>query len=409
MLNQIKALADEVFPEVVRLRRTIHQNPELSFEEYETSRLVTETLQPLDLDIQSGIAKTGVVATLKGAQPGPNLLLRADMDALPILEANTFDFASQNPGKMHACGHDAHTSSLLGTAMILSHLREHVHGTIRFLFQPSEERLPGGAKAMIEEGVLNENPTSPAPDTVLGQHVTPDLPAGTIGVRSGMYMASADEIYITVKGQGGHAAAPYRLTGDAVLAASHLVVALQSVISRNCPPDVPSVLSIGRFIADGATNILPETVRLDGTFRAMDETWRFRAHELIRRVTENTLQSLGAEVADFEIRVGYPALFNHPAPTAFVREAAVDFVGEENVVDLDMWFASEDFAYYLQHTPGTFYRIGTRNEAKGIVHGLHTPRFTIDEEALRLGPGFMAFLAWRNGTDGGSSAGHASL
>lgn len=400
MLNEIKALADEVFPEVVRLRRTIHQNPELAFEEHETARLVKETLEPLGLDLQTGIARTGVVATLQGGEPGPSLLLRADMDALPILEANDFDFASKNKGAMHACGHDAHTASLLGTAMILSRLRDRVKGTVRFLFQPSEEKLPGGAKFMIEEGVLEGNAAGPAPAFVFGQHVTPDLPAGTLGVRSGMYMASADELYLTVRGEGGHAAAPHYLRADAVVVASHLIVALQSVISRHCPPDVPSVLSIGKVTADGATNVIPETARLEGTFRAMNEDWRFRAHELIERVARHTAQAHGAEVG-LDIVVGYPALYNHPAPTEQVRAAAEAYVGPDKVVDLDLWFASEDFAFYLQQRPGTFYRLGTGNPAKGIVHGLHTPRFTIDEEALRLGPGFMAYLAWRQSVQEG--------
>ncbi len=396
MLNEIKALADDVFPDVVRLRRTIHQNPELAFEEHETARLVIDTLTPLGLDIQTGIAQTGVVATLQGSVPGPSVLLRADMDALPILEANDFDFASQNAGKMHACGHDAHTSSLLGTAMILSRLRDRVKGTVRFLFQPSEERLPGGAKFMIEEGVLDGNAAGPAPDMVFGQHVTPDLPAGMLGVRSGMYMASADELHLTVRGTGGHAAAPHYLSADAVVVASHIIVALQSIISRHCPPDVPSVLSIGKVIADGATNVIPETARMEGTFRAMNEDWRFKAHQLIERVVQHTAQAHGAEV-DLDIKVGYPALYNHPDPTEQVRTAAEAYVGPDNVVDLDLWFASEDFAYFLQLRPGTFYRLGTGNSDKGIVHGLHTPRFTIDEDALRLGSGFMAYLAWQQG------------
>lgn len=392
MIEQIKALADEIFPEVVRLRRAIHRNPETAFEEFETARLVVETLRPLGLDLQTGVAGTGVIATLRGEGPGGTVMLRADMDALPIHELNEFDFRSRNPGKMHACGHDAHTASMLGTAMILSRLRERVNGTVRFLFQPSEERLPGGARVMIDEGLFRENGSHPAPGAIFGLHVQPDLEAGKIGVRSGMYMASADELYLTVRGTGGHAAGPHRLQADAVLVASHIIVALQSIISRNCPPDVPSVLSFGRVIADGATNIIPETARLEGTFRAMDETWRFRAHELMRRVAEHTALAFGAEV-DFEIAVGYPALFNHPDETDIVRKAAVSYVGEEQVVDLDLWFASEDFAWYLREIPGSFYRIGTGNEAKGIVHGLHTPRFTIDEDALRVSPGFMAYLA----------------
>lgn len=398
MIDRIKALADEVFPEVVKLRRTIHANPELAFEEHETAHLVAQTLAPLGLDVQTGVARTGVVATLSGEQPGPSLMLRGDMDALPIQEASGLDFASQNAGKMHACGHDAHTSSLLGTAMILSRLRGDLRGTVRFLFQPSEEKIPGGAQAMIEAGALAENAAGPAPAVAFGQHVTPDLPAGTIGVRSGMYMASADELHITVRGEGGHAAAPHSLATDAVLVASHIVVALQSIVSRRCPPDVPSVLTIGKISAEGATNVIPETAYLAGTFRAMDETWRFRAHDLMRRIVAHTAQAFGAEV-DFDLRVGYPALYNHPEPTTFTRAAALEYVGEDNTVDLDRWFASEDFAYYLQEVPGTFYRLGTRNESKGIVHGLHTPRFTIDEEALRLGPGFMAYLALKYGVD----------
>lgn len=389
MLEKIKQLNDELFDEIVRLRRTIHQNPELAFEERETARLVTTTLEPLGFELRTGVAKTGIVATLDGAHPGPTVALRGDMDALPILEENEFDFVSKNSGKMHACGHDAHTSSLLGTAMILQRLKDELHGRIRFLFQPSEERLPGGAKPMIEEGAL-AGPHEPT--AIFGQHVQPDLPAGRIGVRGGMYMASSDEIYITVRGTGGHAAGPHMLRTDAVLVASHIVVALQSIISRHCPPDVPSVLTIGRLIADGATNVIPERARLEGTFRAMDEDWRFRAHDLIRRVAEHTAAALGAEI-DVDVVVGYPALYNHLAETDFVRSAASEYVGADNVVDLDRWYASEDFAWYLKELPGSFYRIGTGNKEKGIVHRLHTSRFTIDEDALRVAPGFMAYLA----------------
>ena len=392
MINKIKGLADEVFPEVVRLRRAIHRNPELAFEEYETARLITETLVGLGLDVQTGVAKTGVVATLTGGRPGPTIALRADIDALPILEENDFDFASQNPGKMHACGHDAHTSSLLGTAMILSRLREEVPGTVRLLFQPSEERIPGGAKAMIAEGALAAQKGSSAPEQVYGQHVRPDLPAGKIGVRGGRFMASADEMYITVHGQGGHAAEPHRLRADAVYVAAQLLVALQSVISRNCPPDVPSVVSFGKIVAGKVPNVIPMTARLEGTLRAMDEGWRFRAHDLIQRVVTHTAQAFGAE-ATCEIAVGYPALHNDVGAAALVREAAEAYAGAENVIDADLWFAAEDFAYYLHERPGCFYVLGVGNEAKGITHGLHTPRFTVDEEALRLSPGFMAYLS----------------
>ncbi|NNF59194.1 MAG: amidohydrolase [Rhodothermaceae bacterium] len=395
MLDRIRALADEVFPEVVRLRRTIHRRPELAFEEHETAALIAETLRGLGLEPTTGVAKTGVVTHIEGGQPGPTLALRADIDALPIQEANDFDFASEVDGTMHACGHDAHTASLLGAAMILTRLKDDLHGTVRLLFQPSEEKLPGGAKVMIEDGVLEAMDGHAAPERILGQHVFPQLPVGTLGVRSGPFMASADEIYLTIRGKGGHAAAPHELI-DPVLVQAHLLTALQAVISRNRPPDAPSILSFGKIIAEGATNIIPNEVQLVGTFRAMDEAWRFRAHDLIRQTATHTAEAFGA-TCKTEILVGYPALTNDEETAAFVRRAAVEYVGEERVIDLPMWYASEDFAWYTQQIPGTFYVLGVGNEAAGITHGLHTPRFTVDEEALRLGPGFMATLASRAG------------
>lgn len=350
------------------------------------------------------IARTGLVAEIVGSLPGPTVALRADMDALPILEDTGLEFASENPGVMHACGHDAHTSSLLGVAHVLTAIREDLRGTVRLLFQPSEEKLPGGARVMIEEGALRAEGGAQAPVSILAQHVAPDLPVGTIGVRSGAYMASADEIYLTVRAQGGHAAAPHLLKSDVVLVQAHILIALQSVVSRNAPPDAPTVLSFGKVTAAGATNVIPEVVHIEGTLRAMDETWRFRAHELIERVATQTAAAYGAE-CDVRIEVGYPALVNNPGVAAAVRAGAVEYVGEENVIDLDRWFASEDFAYYTKEMPGCFYRLGTGNEALGIVHGLHTPRFTIDENALELGAGFMAYLAWKSGShesDGGA-------
>ncbi len=400
MTNEIRALSKEIFPEIVRIRRKIHANPELAFEEFETAKLVQETLGPLGLYVETEVAKTGIVAVLEGKHPGPETVLRADMDALPIHEENDLPFRSQNPGKMHACGHDVHTSSLLGTAMILNRLKDELHGSVRFLFQPSEERLPGGAKIMIEEGALAEKKAGSAPDVIFGQHVQPGMPVGKIGVRNGMYMASADEIYITVHGQGGHAAAPHLMNTDTVLTASQIVVALQSVISRNCPPDAPSVLSIGKFIADGATNVIPTTVKLEGTFRAMDETWRFKAHDLIRRIVKSTAESFGARV-DLEIMVGYPALFNHEMPTDFVRTAAHDFVGKENTVELDKWFASEDFAFYLRELQGSFYRVGIHSDLLDDAYALHTPKFNVDEDVFFTSTGFMAYLALAYGKNQG--------
>ncbi|MDX1421011.1 MAG: M20 family metallopeptidase [Rubricoccaceae bacterium] len=397
MLDRIRALADEAHPEVVRLRRAIHRRPELAFEEHETAALIAETLRGLGLEPRTGVATTGVVAHIEGARPGPVVALRADIDALPIREANAFDFKSEREGVMHACGHDAHTASLLGAATILTALTDDLAGTVRLVFQPSEEKPPGGAQAMIEEGVLDAMDGVDAPARILGQHVFPQLPAGVLGVRPGPFMASADELYLTILGEGGHAAAPQALV-DPVLVQAHMLVALQAVISRNRPPDQPSILSFGRVEAEGATNVVPDEVRVLGTFRAMDDAWRFRAHDLIRRTAEHTAAAFGA-TCEVEVVVGYPALANDEATAAWVRAAAVDYAGETRVLDLPMWYASEDFAWYTQQVPGAFYVLGVGNEAEGITHGLHTPRFTVDEEALRTGAGFLAYLAWRHGAD----------
>ncbi|MFB6272311.1 MAG: M20 family metallopeptidase [Salinibacter sp.] len=390
MIDSFKAAADDVYPEVVALRRTLHRHPELSGEEHETARRVAEWLDDLGLKVRTGVYGTGVVGTLDGGKPGPTLLLRADMDALPIQEETGLDFASENEGVMHACGHDLHTSSLLGTAMILARHREEVHGQVRCCFQPHEERIPGGAKFMIDEGVMEASNGIPAPEVAFGQHVKPDLPPGTLGVRPGGFMASTDEVYVTVQGEGGHAANPHEGV-DPVYVASEIVTALQSLVSRRCPPGVPSILTVGRLVADGATNVIPDSARLEGTFRAMDEAWRFRAHALFRQLVQRTAEAHGA-TAEVEVREGYPALHNAEATTSLVQKAAREYVGPDRVVDADRWFAGEDFAYFLQERPGTFYQLGVGSE-----HGLHTDQFDPDEEALRTGTGFMAYLAWRYG------------
>jgi hippurate hydrolase len=405
MKSTIQSLADDWFSDIVRWRRTIHRRPELAREEHETAAFVADRLREFGLEVYTGIYGTGVVGILHGGQPGPTSLLRADIDALPIHEATGRDFASEREGKMHACGHDAHTACLLGAAAILSEVQEDVCGSVRFCFQPSEEVIPGGAKFMIEEGVLSDMPGAfgdgassggaVAVDTdvdyVFGQHVRPDLPAGTIGIRPGPFMASADEIHVTVRGEGGHAAAPHELSTDVTYVASQIVVGLQSVVSRNAPPGVPSILTIGRLIADGATNVIPETAILAGTFRAMDEAWRFKAHDRIRRVITQTAQAYGAE-AEVDVKVGYPALINDEAAAHRVRDLAHEYAGESRTMDLDPWYAGEDFAYFLQERPGAFFTLGVGNTERGITSGLHTPTFDIDEEALRTGAGFMAYL-----------------
>jgi amidohydrolase len=288
---------------------------------------------------------------------------------------------------MHACGHDAHTASLLGTAFILHELKDEFEGTVRLIFQPGEEKNPGGASFMIDAGVLQ----NPVPSSIVGQHVFPLLPVGKVGFREGMYMASSDEIYLRVIGKGGHGAAP-DLTIDPVVIASHLIIALQQIISRNASPKQPTVLTFGKITADGATNIIPDEVKIAGTFRAMNEEWRREGLARITKMAKQIAEGMGGR-CEVEISNGYPYLQNDPAVTKRIREAAEAYVGKENVIELDLSLGSEDFAYYSQVIPASFYRLGTRNEEKGITAYLHTPAFDIDEDALEIGPGLMAWIA----------------
>ncbi len=388
MLQQIKALATQHTDEIIANRRHLHQHPELSFHEKETARFVAEKLRHIGLLPQEGIADTGVVVLIEGKNPGARTVaLRADMDALPIVEANDVPYKSLHEGVMHACGHDVHTSSLLGTAKILHQLRDQFEGTIKLVFQPGEEKIPGGASLMIRDGVLE----NPSPQGMFGQHVAPNIPVGKVGFREGLYMASTDEIYVVVKGKGGHGAMPeYNI--DPVLIASHIIVALQQIVSRNAAPKIPCVLSFGKVIANGATNVIPNEVYIEGTFRTMNEEWREKAHRTMKKMAEGMAEAMGGS-CDFEIRKGYPFLKNHPELTRRAKSYAIDYIGQENVLDLDIWMAGEDFAYYSQQTDACFYRLGTRNEARGIVSSVHTPTFDVDEAALPIGAGLMAWLA----------------
>ncbi|MCE7043133.1 M20 family metallopeptidase [Dyadobacter sp. CY312] len=386
--ERIKLLAKEQASRVIGHRRHLHSNPELSFEEFKTAGYVASQLRALGLQPQEGFAGTGVVALIEGRNPASRTVgLRADMDALPILEANEVPYKSLVPGVMHACGHDVHTSSLLGTAEILCKLKDDFDGTIKLVFQPAEEKAPGGASLMIKEGVLE----NPRPASMVGQHVAPNIPVGKIGFREGMYMASTDELYLTVKGKGGHAAAPHQLI-DPVLMASHIIVALQQIISRNRNPANPAVLSFGRFIADGVTNVIPNEVTIQGTWRCMDEVWREEGLQKMKKLAEGIAESMGGS-CQFDIVKGYPFLKNQPELTRRVRTAATQYVGAENIVDLDLWMAGEDFAFYSQVVDSCFYRLGTRNEDKGIISGVHTPTFDIDESALEISTGLMSWLA----------------
>lgn len=386
--DQVKSLSEKYFSDVLEFRRHIHANPELSFEEHETSKYVKDKLSSFGLTDIKSLADTGLVASIKGKNPDSKVIaLRADMDALPIHEANEVSYKSKNEGVMHACGHDVHTSSLLGAAKILEEVKDKFEGTVKLIFQPGEEKFPGGASIMIKEGVLK----NPEPHGIIGQHVMPLVPVGKVGFRNGMYMASADEIYVTVKGQGGHGAMP-EFNIDPVLITSHIIVALQQIVSRVASPKMPSVLSFGKVIANGATNVIPNEVKLEGTFRTFDEEWRKEAHKKMKKMAEGIAESMGG-TCDFDIKVGYPHLKNNEELTNKAREAAKDYMGEENVVELDLWMAAEDFAYYSQETDACFYRLGIRNEEKGITSGVHTPTFNIDEDALKTGMGLMAWLA----------------
>jgi len=389
MINkeQIQQLAGSIFEEVVGYRRHLHANPELSFKEFETSAFVKSKLTEWGIPFE-GIANTGVVGLITGDLPSEQIIaLRGDMDALPINEANDKPYISKNPGVMHACGHDVHTSSLLGAAYILNSMKAEFGGTIKLIFQPGEEVLPGGASIMIAEGVLE----NPKPQHIIGQHVMPLIDAGKVGFRSGIYMASTDELYVTVTGKGGHGAQPQQNI-DPVLISAHILVALQQIVSRNADPRLPSVLSFGKVIANGATNIIPNEVKMEGTFRTLDEDWRREAKRLMKKMAEGIAESMGGS-CEFRIMDGYPFLINEEQLTANARGFAEDYLGKENVVDLDIWMAAEDFAYYSQVTDACFYRLGTGNAAKDTKYSVHHPNFDVDEDALKISTGLMAYIA----------------
>jgi hippurate hydrolase len=386
LFQKIKELARQYAPQFIEVRRHLHAHPELSYQEFETSAFVQQKLKEYGIPFEVK-ATTGVVGLIEGKNAASRIVaLRADMDALPILEQNTVDYKSVKEGVMHACGHDVHTTCLLGAARILSETKNDWEGTVKLLFQPGEEKNPGGASLLINEGVLE----NPAPQAIFALHVNPQLEVGKLSFRSGKVMASADEIYITIKSKGGHAAAP-QLTADTVLVASHLIVALQQVISRNNNPLLPSVLSITSFQGGHTTNVIPSEVKLMGTFRAMDEEWRMKAHDLIRKLATGLVHSMGAEI-DLHIDVGYPTVYNNESLHSVARHIAEQYMGADKVEETEIRMGAEDFGYYSQKIPGCFFRLGTANKSKGITNGVHTPLFNIDEDAIETGMGIMATL-----------------
>ena len=386
MLEKIKSLATQFADEFKSIRHHLHAHPELSYQEFETSSFIQKKLTEFNIPF-TVLAKTGVVGIIEGKNPTSRIIaLRADMDALPIQEANDVPYKSTVDGVMHACGHDVHTTCLLGAAKILNELKNEFEGTVKLIFQLGEEKNPGGASLMIAEGVLE----NPSPTKIIALHVHPGLQVGKLSFRKGRVMASADEIYITIKGKGGHAAAPH-LTQDTVLIASQLIVSLQQIISRNNNPISPSVLSICSIHGGNATNIIPSEVKLMGTFRAMDETWRYKAHDLIKTQAKSIVEGMGAEL-DILIDVGYPTVDSEPILTENCSLLATEFMGEKNVEETELRMGAEDFGFYTQQIPGCFFRLGVRNESKGIIHNVHTPQFNIDENSIEIGMGIMTWL-----------------
>lgn len=387
--EKIKELAATYHQEIIDIRRHLHQHPELSYHEVETGKYIAAKLQEYNIEHEHGWAENGVVGLIKGKNPDKKVIaLRADIDALPITEANDVPYKSQNNGVMHACGHDVHTSSLLGVAKMLNDIKDQFEGTVKLIFQPAEEMFPGGASIMIKEGVLE----NPKPVSMTGQHVHPPLEAGKIGLRPGMYMASADELYMTVTGRGGHGALPHECI-DPILITSHIIIALQQIVSRNANPTIPNVLTFGKINSTGgSTNVIPNEVKLKGTFRTMNEEWRTEAHQKMVKMAETIAESMGG-TCELNVVKGYPMLFNDHDLTKNIKARAIDFLGAENVVDLPIRMTAEDFAYYSQAMPSCFYRLGTGNKAKGITSPIHTNTFDIDERALETSIGLMTWLA----------------
>lgn len=383
-IEEVKNLSRQFLPRVIEIRRHLHAHPELSFQEVETSKYIADILDSLAVEYTYGLAGgTGIVAELGSGDL--KLALRADMDALPIVETNDVSYKSTNEGVMHACGHDVHSSILIGVIHVLKQLEDRMSGKIRFIFQPGEERLPGGASLMIKDKALTGVPG------ILAQHVHPDLPVGKIGYREGNFMASCDELFIDVIGKGGHAAMPHRVI-DPILASAAIIQSLQSLVSRNANPITPSVLSIGKIYSHGgATNVIPEKVSMEGTFRTFDEEWRNQAHVRIHEMIQSVAKSQGVKI-DLRIEKGYPALYNHPEFTSTVKDSMIEYLGQENVIRLDQRMTAEDFSYYSQLVPACFYRLGTASIDGSKSNAVHTSQFDIDESALEIGMGMMSWL-----------------
>ena len=385
--NEIKNLTSQIFPEIVSIRKWLHKNPELSFNEKKTSNYICSVLKKNKIQYVDNVGGYGVVATINGSNSnGKVVAFRADMDALPINEQNEVEYKSINEGVMHACGHDVHTAILLGTAIIINKLSQKLDGTIKFIFQPAEEKLPGGASLMIKDGVLD----NPKVDQIIALHVFPEMEVGNLGFRSGQYMAACDELEITVNGIGGHAALPAK-TINPITVASELILETKKLISTISKDNI-YVLEFGDFHAYGASNVIPEKAIIKGTFRTMDEDFRVNACKLLLKKSKEIEKKYGAQ-CNFKIIKGYPSLYNNPDLTHKCSSLASDYLGENKIKNLPIRMASEDFSFYSQKCSACFFRLGVRNEKKGITHLVHTPKFDIDHHAIEIGVGVMSYFA----------------
>lgn len=383
----IREKSSEIFEKVRGYREHLHAYPELSYREHETMKFVSEQLTNIGIEHTIGVGDTGVIGMIRGAhhtKEMPCFGLRADLDALPIQEENDVPYKSTKDGIMHACGHDVHTSVLLGAAELLNALKDQLPQPVKLIFQPGEEKNPGGATLMIRDGALQH----PTVERMAALHVFPDMEVGNVGFKEGIYMASCDEVYITIHGKGGHGATPHRCI-DPIMIGANMLQTLQQVISRKCDPKIPCVLSFGHFEALGATNVIPSKAHLKGTFRTMNEVWRAEALTLIKQTAEDIAKASGGR-AEVNISKGYPYLENDPETTQRMRRIAQNFLGDKHVEELPIRLTAEDFSYYSQEVPVCFFRLGVRNEEEGIVHGVHHPRFDIDQKSLKFGVQMMA-------------------
>jgi amidohydrolase len=386
----ILSRSEELLGEVINLRRHFHKYPELSYAETGTAAYICNWLETNGISFVSGIAGTGIIARIKGtAGDGRTIALRAELDALPIHEKNESCFTSVRPGVMHACGHDGHMAMLMGTALVLNDLRSHLKGNILLIFQPGEEKSPGGARLVIESGALND----PKPDMFIAQHILPELETGRVGYRPGRYMASCDEVYITVTGRGGHAALP-GLTTDQIFIASTLVVRLKERMTKQqMANQIPTVLGIGKISGEGATNVIPEKVDIEGTFRTFDEKWRAEGLDLVKSVAEETAIEYGVRI-DVRIAEGYPVLFNDENLTAHALTFSEELLGKEKIETFDLRMSSDDFSFYNALAPSLYYRVGIKKKNTPL-RKLHTADFDIDEDGLKTGVANLSWLVYR--------------